>query len=282
MSADPSSESSADAADTAASGGRHGLPIIYAPRGFKSASEAAPRVREPKAAEVTASRIVDDIIDGRVEVGQKLPTEPEMLERYEVSRESLREALRLLEIQGIVDIKRGPGGGPFVAPLNSGYLARTASLYFHLSGATHAELFQTWEMLEPTLAELVAQQPDRKAKRRIFAPFIDYDPDAHQSDELFVDFNNFHSLIAELSGNRVLTLVTQAVTHIVVENVLSSVDPVAERSMLSHSHEDIAVAIVEGRPTKARKLMAEHIYEVRDTYLSRSPDQGLTPVEWRL
>ncbi|WP_435769630.1 FadR/GntR family transcriptional regulator [Nocardioides sp. SYSU DS0651] len=260
----------------------HGLPIIYAPRGFRSASESGARTREPKAAEVTASRIVDDIIDGRVQVGQKLPTEPEMLDRYAVSRESLREALRLLEIQGIIDIKRGPGGGPFVAPLNSGYLARTSSLYFHLSGATHAELFQTWAILEPSLAELVAQQPDRKAKRQIFAPFIDYDPDAHQSDELFTDFNNFHAVIAQLSGNRVLTLVTQSVTHIVVENVLRSVDPVSERSMLSHSHEDIAVAIVDGRATKARKLMADHIHEVRDTYLSRSPDQGRKPVEWRL
>ncbi|GAA4821056.1 FadR/GntR family transcriptional regulator [Nocardioides caeni] len=280
MSAEPIAESSDG--PLAVPQDRHGLPIIYAPRGYRWQTDAAPRTREPKAAEVTASRIVDDIIEGRVHVGEKLPTEPEMLERYEVSRETLREALRLLEIQGIIDIKRGPGGGPFVAPLNSGYLARTSSLYFHLAGATHAELFQTWAILEPTLAELVAQQPDRKGKRKAFAPYIDYDPQAHQSDELFTDFNNFHSLIAELSGNRVLTLVTQSVTHVVVENVLSAVDPVAEASMLSHSHEDIAIAIVDGRATKARKLMAEHIHEVRDTYLSRSPDQGMTTVEWRL
>src|SRR3546814_360135 len=141
-----------------------GLPIVYAPPGFAAADTQNPRQRAPKAADVTASRIVDDILKGSVRVGDKLPTEPEMLERYEVSRESLREALRLLEIQGIVDIKRGPGGGPFVAPLNSGYLARTSSLYFHLSGATYSELLDTWAALEPTLAERAAKLPDRDRK----------------------------------------------------------------------------------------------------------------------
>lgn len=260
----------------------HGLPIVYAPRGFSAADTQNPRRRAPKAAEVTASRIVDDILEGSVRVGEKLPTEPEMLERYEVSRESLREALRLLEIQGIVDIKRGPGGGPIVAPLNSGYLARTSSLYFHLSGATYAELLDTWAALEPTLAERAAKLPASRTKRELFTPFVQYDPESHVEVELFDDFNNFHSLIASLSGNRVLTLVTQAVTHIVVEQVLESVDPVAEREMLSHSHADVAQAILDGRPSKARKLMTEHILEVSGTYLSRNPEAGTRRIDWRL
>src|SRR3546814_15149122 len=101
-----------------------GLPIVYAPRGFAAADTQNPRQRAPKAAEVTASRIVDDILKGSVRVGDKLPTEPEMLERYEVSRASLREALRPLAIQRIVDIQRGPGGGPSGAPLKHRYHTR--------------------------------------------------------------------------------------------------------------------------------------------------------------
>jgi GntR family transcriptional repressor for pyruvate dehydrogenase complex len=258
-----------------------GLPIIYAPRGFRGADGAA-NGRGPKAAELTAARIVDDIMSGGVRVGEKLPTEAEMLERYGVSRESLREALRLLEIQGILEIRRGPGGGPLVAPLNSGYLARTSSLYFHLSGATYAELFDTWATMEPALAARVAGLPNRKAKRDIFSRFIQYDTEEHVELELFDDFNGFHSLIAELSGNRVLTLVTQSVTHIIAEQVLTSLDPISERSMLSHSHADIAEAIVDGRATKARTLMADHIQEVADSYIDLDPDSGQRQIEWRL
>lgn len=260
----------------------HGLPIIYRPRGFAAADTQNARRRAPKAAEATAARIVDDILEGSVSVGDRLLTEPEMLVRYEVSRESLREALRLLEIQGIVDIKRGPGGGPFVAPLNSGYLARTSSLYFNLSGATYAELLDTWAALEPILAERVARLPASSAKREVFAPFVQYDPESHVEVELFDDFNNFHSVIAALSGNRVLTLVTQSVTHIVAEQVLQSIDPVAEREMLTHSHADLAQAILDGRPSKARKLMTEHILEVSNTYLERDPEAGARRIDWRL
>src|SRR3546814_6597139 len=108
----------------------------------------------------------------------------------------------------------------------------------------------------------------------MFTPFLAYDTESHVELELFDDFNNFHALIAALSGNRVLTLVTQAVTHIVAEQVLQSVDPVAEREMLSHSHADVAQAILDGRPSKARKLMTEHILEVSSTYLERDPSAG--------
>src|SRR3546814_9250736 len=86
----------------------------------------------------------------------------------------------------------------------------------------------------------------------MFTPFLAYDTESHVELELFDDFNNFHALIAALSGNRLLTLVTQAVTHIVAEQVLQSVDPVAEREMLSHSPAAVAPAILAGRPSKAR------------------------------
>ncbi|GAA4681252.1 FadR/GntR family transcriptional regulator [Gordonia humi] len=260
----------------------HGLPVVYAPRGFAAADQQNPRRRPPKAAELTASRIVDDILGRRLIVGDKLPTEQEMLDQYEVSRESLREALRLLEMQGIVDIKRGPGGGPFVAPLNAGYLARTTSLYFHLSGATYAELLDTWAALEPMLAERAARLPTSRHKREMITPFLHYDTESHVEVELFDDFNDFHSVIATLSGNRTLTLVTQAVDHIMVEQVLQSLDPVAEREMLSHSHADIAQAILDGRPAKARKLMTQHIVDVGDAYLTLDPNGGSQRIDWRL
>ena len=96
-----------------------------------------------------------------------------MLSHYGVSRESLREALRILEVQGLITIHRGPGGGPKVAGVDPAYLARTATLYFHLSGATYDELFETWSMVEPAVAEKVAALPDRPRVRRSLEPFIE-------------------------------------------------------------------------------------------------------------
>ena len=84
-----------------------------------------------------------------------------MLAHYQVSRESLREALRLLEAQGIVSIRRGPSGGPVVGRAETANLARTLTLYFQLAGATYEELLQAWRLLEPLAAELAARNVDR-------------------------------------------------------------------------------------------------------------------------
>ncbi len=93
-----------------------------------------------------------------------------MARQYGVSRASLREALRLLEVQGLIHLKPGPGGGPAVGTVEPANLARTASLYFHLGAATYGQLMQAQVLIEPLCAQLAAQHPDR---REVMAPFID-------------------------------------------------------------------------------------------------------------
>src|SRR5262245_55654820 len=125
----------------------------------------APGVPRPvwKTSEVVAFAVARDIVEHGLESGDRLPLEAEMVEQYGVSRESLREALRLLEAQGIVSIRRGPGGGPVVGKASSINLARTMTLYFQLAGATYDELLGAWRALEPIAAELAASNPDRRA-----------------------------------------------------------------------------------------------------------------------
>lgn len=263
----------------------YGLPIVYRPGRIYSGAEVSEvlgdRPRSPKASETTAAAIVSDIIADRLAVGDRLPAEAQMLAKYSVSRESLREALRLLEVQGLVYLKRGPGGGPFVAALNASFLARTATLYFNLSGARYDEVFETWAILEPPLSAKVAGLPDRGLKERAFGAHLAYDPAAHDHDEVFTDLNNFHAVIADLSGNRVLTLLTQAVNHIVVDHVVSEMDPVDQSAALVHAHQEIAEAIVHGRAKKAAVLMEEHIAEVTEFCRLHRPDRMLDPIEWR-
>lgn len=261
---------------------RSGLPIIYHPGNpTYTADKTSDAKRLPKASEVAAASIVSDIVSLGLQVGDRLPAEGDMLEHYSVSRETLREALRILEVQGLITLKRGPGGGPFVSALNASYLARTATLYFHLSGATYDEVFDTWEILEPQLSAKVARIPDKALKEEAFAPFIGYQVDEHDETEVFSELNNFHAVIADLSGNRVLTLLTQAVNHIVVEHILDVDEPVAEHEHLNDAHVDIAQAIIAGRPRKAANLMQEHIAEVVAGFRAKYPGRSGELVRWQ-
>lgn len=262
---------------------RHaGLPIIYRPGDPLSESDDHyGSGRAPKASEVTAERIVGSIVSRGFQVGDRLPAEAEMIEKLGVSRETLREALRILESQGIITIRRGPKGGPFIHAINASYLARTAALYFHLSGATYDELFESWAFLEPLMSEKVASMPDRRWKLDRLLPFLEYDPHEHSRGQLISDLNDFHGVVATMSGNRVLQLVTQAVDHIVVHQVLQRVDPQERGSTMAHSHAEIARSIVDGRPSKARKLMAEHLEEVIAWARHSQPEIMNELIEWR-
>ena len=113
--------------------------------------------------------------------------------QYGVGRDSLREALRILEVQGLITIHRGPGGGPKVAGIDPAYLACTATLYFHLSGATYDEMFETWFMIEPAVAEKVAALPDRPRVRRSLEPFVAELPPDVDTDVFFTMSTGFHA-----------------------------------------------------------------------------------------
>src|ERR1700761_3394215 len=95
--------------------------------------------RRAKISQIVAAEIVRYVVDERLEEGDRLPTEAEMLEEFGVGRGSPREALRLLEAYGLISIRQGQNGGPVVATLRPQDLSRTLSFYFHLTGATYAE-----------------------------------------------------------------------------------------------------------------------------------------------
>ncbi|MGX7732073.1 FadR/GntR family transcriptional regulator [Rhodococcus sp. 2H158] len=257
-----------------------GLPVVYDP-GFNHFGGArSASARSPKASEVTATRIVNDIVEQKLQVGDRLPGEAEMLSAYAVSRETLREALRILEVQGMIAIKRGPGGGPIVSALNAYYLARTATMYFMLAGATYNELFEAWEVLEPPMSAKVARLSDSQMKKEAFAAAERAAEMSSDEAELLTAVNDFHAVIAQLSGSRVLMLLTQAVNHIVVAHILQDGELMAE-SDISHAHAEIAEAIIAGWPRKASQLMRDHIEEVVAFVRSRHPERMDEVIQWR-
>jgi GntR family transcriptional regulator, transcriptional repressor for pyruvate dehydrogenase complex len=219
--------------------------------------------RPPKKAEIVARQLVRDIVRSGRQPGTALASEGEMLEQYGTSRESLREALRILEVQGLVSIRRGPGGGPSVCTVDPANLGRMSALYYEMAGASYRELFEGWVVCESILARRAALNPDTEARVAAMSPYLldgDAGPPADDDIESFMrDHMSFHGHVAALGRNRALELTLQAMGQIVSHHVEVTDDPRALGRDLGDDHRRIAVAIVSGAPGPAAALMEEHV-----------------------
>ena len=218
------------------------------------------RSRVPKTSELISLEIVRSIAANRMQAGDRLPIEAEMLAQYNVSRASLREALRLLEVQGLITIRSGPGSTTLVGRAHPINLARTMLLYLHLQGVTYSELLDAWLIFEPAMAELAAVNPDRERVRALMERHIAGGLDAASEDERLASGIDFHASIAALSGNRVLNLANNALGAMVSGYILAALKPMKLDSYeAEEEHRHLAEAIIAGDRHRARQLMFDHV-----------------------
>jgi GntR family transcriptional repressor for pyruvate dehydrogenase complex len=241
----------------------------------------APEPMDPrrviKTSDTVALQIVHDIKARRLTKGDRLPSETSMLQEYRVSRGSLREAFRLLEVQGLIRFKPGPGGGPIVGSVEPENLARTSTLYFHLGGMTYGELFSTQELFEPLCARLACANPDRRER---MAPFLRDDvPVAGAA--YHASTVRFHEEIHDMADNKVLALYTAAVTHLITTDIMATMDPAELFTSIAEEHRQLAQLIADGDADRAERLMAEHFKAQHDYCRERWPARLDELIEWR-
>ena len=237
--------------------------------------------RASKTSEIVALEIVRNIETLGLKPGDRLPLEAEMLVQYRVSRSSLREALRLLEVQGLIAIRPGPGSGTVVGRALPGNLARTLTLYLHMSGSTYDQLLNAWIATEPVLAKLAAQNPDRARVRELMTPFV-AQPHSHEHGKWSpMEGIDFHERVARLANNPVLSLVLNSISYISTEQVLTNPDRGELEDQIVHDHSDLAEAIIAGKADKAEQLMAEHIQHIVEDFKSYWPRRVGEKIQWR-
>jgi GntR family transcriptional regulator, transcriptional repressor for pyruvate dehydrogenase complex len=240
--------------------------------------------RRLKTSESVARDIVHDIVSGGLRTGDRLASEAAMLDHYGVSRESLREGLRLLEVQGLITIRRGPGGGSIVGRVDPANFGRISTLFYHLAGGTYEELFGAWVVTEAELAERAARNADRGVVRQAMAPYLEVLDGPATSvtvAEFVLAHSQFHAVVASLAGNRVLQLMLQTIGQIVTHHVAVNADPREAETDIGRDHAEVAKAIAAGRPAKARARMEDHIHLMCDFYAGKIGAQMDEFIVWR-
>ncbi len=238
--------------------------------------------RQEKMSEVIARAIVHDIVHRRLQSGAKLPAEAEMLEQFEVGRPTLREALRILEVQGLIQIRPGPGGGPIVAQANSRDFGRMSTLYYQMTGATFQELVEARLAMEPLMARLAAERRDPAQVDRLMVAISRAEGATVEDDTSWAAAStDFHGTVAGLSGNRVLDLFGESLKDVWLDRIVGLMYPTEARQQVRRDHEAIARAIEKGDARRAERLMREHMEEFLSFVAKRHAGLREEVIDWR-
>jgi DNA-binding FadR family transcriptional regulator len=233
--------------------------------------------RTEKISEVVAREIVHDMRG--LPPATMLPSEVVMLTKYQIGRASLREALRILEVQGLIIIRPGPGGGPMVAPVDSRHFARMASLYLHLSGATYRDVTEARLVMEPVMARLAAERSDEESVA-VLQRFLDPPTGVLNDVEYFRTATDFHGLLSGMSSNPVLNLMGRSLKDMYTDRLENILFAEEDRLQIHKDHAAIAKAVIDRKPDRAEKLMRAHMVAFVAQAASNNPGVLDDIVDW--
>ena len=140
--------------------------------------------------------------------GDKLPSETELLQQFKVSRPTVREALRILEVESFISMGRGMRSGATVLAPSTERAAHYSAMVLASAGTTFGELHETRLILEPTLVMQLTKSRDRKLLNAL-QEVLDAGKEAllaGQLENAVRDFNAFHAMLIDASSNRALRL----------------------------------------------------------------------------
>lgn len=238
--------------------------------------------RPRKQAMITAQRIVQDIAAGSLQPGDQLPPEKEMLRQYEIGRGTLREALRVLELQGVVIIRPGPGGGPQVASPDSRHLASTLALLMQFADTPFRAVIEARFEIEPVTAALCAQRADKELASEISGSVDRMATHVNNFAEFIEENRRFHNMVAWGSGNPLFGYFINSL-HWITDGTVLGVDyPQQFRHLVVEAHRNIADAIVARDPDAARLAMFHHMKDSERYFEKKYATQLDETLSWQL
>lgn len=243
-----------------------------------------PIVRFQRLAEQVADDLRRRILTGELDDASSLPVEEHLRSEYPVSKPTLREAMRMLEAEGLITVRRGSVGGAVVHPPTADHVAYTLGLVLVARNVDITDVAAALREVEPACAAACAERSDRHST--VVPRLRDlYQQSVEVADDLVAvttASRQFHEALVDLCGNESLASMAGALeslwsTHEAQwahESPSGQAIPISERLEALRAHERLIELIEAGDADGARSLAARHL-EQAQIY----PTTGGTPTQ---
>ena len=217
-----------------------------------------------------ADAIKEWVVERGLQPGDRLPGEAEMIDRFGMSKGTIREAMRLLQAQGLVETKTGPGGGSFVGEVSRERANALLANYFYFRDVTIDDIYQVRIALEPDLAASLAGRltSDQLAElERIMTAYATPASDAEQERAQHVASLRFHARLADFARNAVLGFFINFMAQILTDLTVYKQLYAAPNHDLWQRGRDHQIKLIEalrsGDAPRARTIMKNHMEMAR-------------------
>ena len=244
------------------------------------------RVRQPRVAEIVASRLRDDILSGRLKAGDILPSQESLFGEFGVSPPALREAIHLLETDGLVSVRRGNVGGAVVHLPSAERTAHMISMVLQSRASTPADVSGALMHLEPICAGMCAARADRHTE---VVPYLEAEIATQVAQ--FDDVNHyvpnarrFHEALVSRCGNEPMILLIGSLELIWSahesavwsdDNVVSPSSGEQTRRAALRDHQRLLAAIRDGDAPRAVRIAQDHLAAARSNTLANGADKTI-------
>ena len=168
-------------------------------------------IKQPRISDEVFQQLKESILSNDFKAGDKLPSERELADQFQVSRVAIREAIRTLENAGFVEIRQGSTGGAYVTDLTFEQLASACLDLFLANKISIHELHSVRILIEPEVTRLATQKATPESNQRLLEAFeAEHPPGASLSEDI-ASATKIHFILAEMSGNRFLEAIVKAI-----------------------------------------------------------------------
>jgi GntR family transcriptional regulator, transcriptional repressor for pyruvate dehydrogenase complex len=215
--------------------------------------------RPEKAAVLIARQIISDVARRGLRPGDFLPAERTMVETYGAGRGTIREALRLLEFQGVISLKPGPGGGPILQDPSGAHLATTMVLLLQMKQAPFRAIVEVRQAVEPMISRLAAEHMSDKSLGQLEESVSSMRENLDDRTMFLESNKQFHDIIAWSSGNALFGYLVDSLIGIMHGTGIGIDYPKFRREAILVAHQEILESLRARDPVSSEEHMRDHI-----------------------